>query len=92
MKKSIPLFIVILLFSFNLVSQTSYYKMLGATNRWYVSGYAFGVKPSGTQNTTGIGGACIGYYKANKDSLYNSKLYKVFEQDQITFCFWSSSP
>lgn len=92
MKKSIPLFIVILLFSFNLFSQTSYYKMLGNTNRWYVSGYAFGVKSSGTQNTTGIGGPCIGYYKANRDSVYGSKLYKVFEQDQIMVCFFTSAP
>lgn len=64
--------------------------MLGNTNRWYVSGYFLGVKTSGNQNTTNVGGTCVGYYKATKDSIYNSKSYKIFEQDQIIVCAWAS--
>lgn len=64
--------------------------MLGDTNRWYVSGYILGVKPSGNQSATNIGGPCIGYYKATKDSVYNSKTYKVFESEQSFLCYWFS--
>jgi hypothetical protein len=75
-----------------LFSQTPYYKMLGDTNRWFVSGYFLGVKPSGIHNTTNIGSPCVGYYEATKDSVYNSKIYKVFKQDQIIVCAWISGP
>jgi hypothetical protein len=62
--------------------------MLGDTNRWYVSGYILGVKPGGTQSTTNIGGPCIGYYKATKDSIYNGKTYKIFQQES-SFCLFA---
>ena len=91
MKKSLLLCFIFFSFTTSLFSQTPYYKMLGDTNRWYVSGYFFGVKPLGAQNTANIGGACVGYYKATKDSVYNSKSYKIFEQDQITMCTSSST-
>lgn len=90
MKKNILIGSILFSFAPGLFSQASYHKMLGNTNRWYVSGYFLGVKPSGTQNTTNIGGTCIGYYKATKDSVYNSKSYKIFEKDQIIICAWSS--
>ena len=91
MRKSLLFCFTFFFFTFNLFSQAPYYKMLGDTNRWYVSGYFLGVKPSGTQNTTNVGSACVGYYKATRDSVYNSKSYKIFEQDQIIVCGWSSA-
>ncbi|MBI3519972.1 MAG: hypothetical protein HY062_11520, partial [Bacteroidetes bacterium] len=91
MAKRLLLISLVSFLSFNLFSQTSYHKMFGDTNRWYVSGYIFGVKPSGSQNITNVGDPCIGYYKTEKDSMYNSKLYKIFEPDQILFCVGGSS-
>lgn len=74
--------------------QTPYYKMLGDTTRWYVSGYILGVKPSGNQSFAGIGSPCIGYYTAIKDSIYNGKTYKKFTKENSfsVFCLGFSSP
>lgn len=74
-------------------SQTPYYKMLGDTNRWYVSGYIIGVKSAGMQNTADIGGPCIGYYRANKDTLYNGLKYKKFElENTFLVCPYFNGP
>lgn len=90
MIKNLLLIILISFVGSNLFSQSPYYKMLGDTNRWYVSGYILGVKPSGQQNITDVGGPCLGYYKATKDSSYNGKMYKVFTLEQ-SFCSMSMS-
>ena len=90
MKKLIIIGSILFFLISSLFSQTSYHKMLGDTNRWYVSGYLLGVKPSGNLSATNIGDPCIGYYKATKDSVYNSKTYKVFESEQSFLCYWFS--
>lgn len=82
---------LLLVFSINLFSQAPYYKMLGDTNRWYVSGYVIGVKPIGNQNVNNLESPCIGYYKANTDSVYNGVTYKKFiYESQFTGGFCSS--
>jgi hypothetical protein len=88
--KKLLLFISILSLNLSLFSQTPYYKTLGDTNRWYVSGFVIGVKPSGQQNITDIGNPCLGYYNATKDSSYNGKTYKVFTMEQ-PFCVFSNA-
>jgi hypothetical protein len=85
MRKIILFISLSLLVNMTSFSQTPYHKMLGDSNRWYVSGFVLGVKPAGQQNVTDIGSPCLGYYKATKDSSYNGKVYKVFTMEQ-PFC------
>lgn len=95
MKKIILLSIILLSISSEIVGQTPYYKIIGDSTRWYVSGYIYGVKPSGTYNGTDIGAPCTGYYNAIKDTLYNGKIYKKFVKEyQFGFwpCMYSSTP
>lgn len=83
--KKILLNFIILFVTLKVNSQVGYHKMLTDSNKWYVSGYIFGVKPGGSQNTNEIGGPCLGYYAANKDTLHNGKIYKNFFLEQMTF-------
>ena len=94
MKRLLFLSTILLSANINLFSQTTYYKTLGDTNRWYVSGYILGVKVSNQQNVTDVGSPCLGYYKANRDSVFSGKTYKIFEREQ-SFCpfgFGGSQP
>ena len=86
--------LIFIFFCLKTFGQTPYYKMLGDTTRWYVSGYVIGVKPSGNQSSTDIGSPCIGYYAAIKDSVYNGKTYKKFTKENSfsIFCFGFSNP
>ncbi len=79
--KNLYIVIVSLIYCLNSIAQSSYHKMLGDTNKWYVSGFVLGVKSNSQQQVTNIGSPCIGFYKADKDSVYNSFNYKVFEYD-----------
>ncbi len=95
MKKIILFSIILLSISSKIVGQTPYYKIIGDSTRWYVSGFVFGVKTSGTYSGTDIGSPCIGYYNAIKDTLYNGKMYKKFvKESQSGFwpCMYSSTP
>lgn len=85
MKRLLLITTVLLSANLKVFSQSPYYKTLGDTNRWYVSGFVLGVKSSNQQNVADIGSPCLGYYKATNDSLYNSKTYKLFELEQ-SFC------
>lgn len=78
MKRLLFFIIIIFGFTFNLSTQTPYHKMLGDTNRWYVSGLIMGCKNSNTQSSTSYDDPCIGYYEATSDSLYGSHIYKKF--------------
>ena len=85
MKKNIFTFLGICFMVSVAYAQTPYYKMLGDTNRWFVSGFILGVKSSSQPNLTDIGSPCLDYYKAIHDSVHNSKVYKIFEKNQ-QFC------
>jgi hypothetical protein len=94
MKKNIQLSFILLCVSLKIIGQTPYYKLLGDSTRWYVSGYILGVKPTGTNSGADIGGPCIGYYNAIKDSVYNGKTYKQFVKENSNFlpCLYLSTP
>lgn len=92
MKKLLLLISVILFMTMSLFSQTPYYKMLGDSNRWYVSGFILGAKSSSQQIPTDIGAPCLGFYKATKDSVYSGKTYKIFKQEQSFCAFVFSYP
>src|SRR6476661_8998092 len=77
--------LLLIVYGLNLFCQTTYYRTLGDTNRWYVSGFLIGVKSSEQQSTADIGSPCLDYYRADRDSVYSGKAYKVFEQEQ-SFC------
>ncbi|MES2133124.1 MAG: T9SS type A sorting domain-containing protein [Bacteroidota bacterium] len=82
--------ILLICICLNGVSQT-YHKMLGDSNHWYVSGFFLGLKSS-SQSAVGIGGPCIGYYEATKDSTYGSKTYKIFTKNgNALFCPYSNA-
>jgi len=93
MKKNIQLSFILLCVSLKIIGQTPYHKLLGDSTRWFVSGYIYGVKPGGIQTGTDIGGPCIGYYNAIKDSVYNGKTYKQFVKENSGFsaCLYSST-
>lgn len=74
------LFVAAFLLTIKLSAQLpAYHKMIGDTNRWYVSGHFLGVKPGGVNSTSDFGRSCIGYYEAIKDSVFNLKTYKIFK-------------
>ena len=88
LKKSASLYFLAICSFFSLHSQSTYHKMLGDSNKWYVSGHFLGVKPSGVSTTTNIGEPCVGYYEANKDSVYAGKTYKKFVYNTGSgFCY-----
>lgn len=64
----------------NLFSQTTYHKLLGDSNTWYVSGMMvfFAVKPLAEQSSF-YGSYCLGNYQANADSVVNGKKYKIIK-------------
>lgn len=77
MKTLLSVFAFLLIFKLS-AQLSGYHKMLGDTNRWFVSGYGIGAKTNGATSNNGFGKACIAYYEAIKDSIYNSKTYKLF--------------
>lgn len=90
MKKSTT--VLILLLTFNLMkSQSVYHKMLGDTNRWFVSGFVYAVKVMPSQNTSALGAPCLSYYNATKDSVYMGKYYKVFKIESPITYLWVSN-
>jgi hypothetical protein len=76
--------------SSNLFSQTTYHKLLGDSNTWYVSGMMvfFAEKPLQKQSSF-YESYCLGSYEANTDSLVNGKKYKIVSSTS-TLCQQSS--